>query len=273
MVWDAIIGAAGSILGGAIGSIGASQRNDSQIALSREQMAFQERMSSTAYQRAMADMKAAGLNPILAYKTGSASSPGGSMPNLENNLQSLGSGISSAAQSAKTATEVGLVKEQTTNQVSQTELNRASEALTKQMEKKAAMDTAVSAMQVDNVISQTRVNNETALNRVVERALGTAQTSSASEQARILRREAEDMEKFGTGRLGREILSPASRVGELILRAITPQTNQPNKPGSTPTVPSPKIDGPSLQEQRSKNFFQRQVDQDHRRQGRQYHDQ
>ena len=54
-------------------------------------MAFQERMSNSAYQRAMKDMKLAGLNPILSAKQ-PASTPGGASTRVES---ALGAGISS----------------------------------------------------------------------------------------------------------------------------------------------------------------------------------
>lgn len=57
--------------------------NRANLQIARENTQFQERMSSTAYQRAMQDMKIAGLNPILAYQQGGAGTPSGSTTTMQ----------------------------------------------------------------------------------------------------------------------------------------------------------------------------------------------
>ena len=91
---DSSIG--GSLLSGLFGRSGARRQNIASAEQAQKQMDFQERMSNTAHQRAMADLKKAGLNPILAARS-PASSPGGAMAQQFNEAASAMEAASSQA--------------------------------------------------------------------------------------------------------------------------------------------------------------------------------
>lgn len=80
-----MLGFLGDIASGLLGLKGQEDTNVANAQQAQMQMEFQERMSGSAHQREVADLRAAGLNPILSGRGGpGASSPPGAQAQMHN---------------------------------------------------------------------------------------------------------------------------------------------------------------------------------------------
>lgn len=90
---------AGPLIGGITGLIGGERANKESAASTAAQIAFQRESLQNAYQWRVADLKAAGLNPMLAFQQSVSGAPGASYT-ARNVGEDAMRGVSSAGQLA-----------------------------------------------------------------------------------------------------------------------------------------------------------------------------
>ena len=141
------------------------EANATNIAEAQKNRDFQERMSSTAYQRAMSDMKSAGLNPMLAFSQGGASSPSGSVATVQSDRRGDPALAASDAgmKMAKTAAEIAsisLPSAQADQATTQAELNAVSSKVRATEIKKNTATAKETEANTRAIEAQERVTNE-----------------------------------------------------------------------------------------------------------------
>lgn len=236
-MWGAIIGAgisaAASLAGGAMQSSGASANNAAMMQFNAQEAQknrdWQERMSNTAYQRAMADMRTAGLNPILAYQQGGASSPSGSsasVSSLENTMEGLGKGVSSAGQAYRNFQDLKLTNETIGKTASEADLNKANQQLSVTNALKAAQDTATSAATMRRADAETALTIEQMDNPKAYRALMGAQAHSARASGDLSDEQRKQLQLYGPHWTGQA----AGSVGRVWDRFVRGGLSSPTDP-------------------------------------------
>lgn len=87
--------------------------NESNKGLSRDNMSWQQGNSDTSYVRAAADLKEAGINPILAGQFGGASTPASALATMQNPAAGISGTASNIAGIKKTKAETSKIELET----------------------------------------------------------------------------------------------------------------------------------------------------------------
>lgn len=170
MAWAPAIGA---IAGGVLGGISQHSANTTNVALNRANRDWQEKMSNTAYQRAVNDLKAAGLNPMLANINGGSSTPQNSAATVQPE-DALARGVHSAGSAAVQASTI--------------EQNRANINLTNNLAYKAGKEGDLAAFNAFPDIAGKRFDQEIETNR--------QRIEQIKKQNRLTDAEAEQVERM-----------------------------------------------------------------------------
>lgn len=214
---------AAPLVSGVAGFLGQKDANDSNRKIAEDNSAFnaqqaqlnrefQERMSNTAYRRAVHDMREAGLNPMLAYQQGGASTPSGNAAQAVQPaamLNAVNAGLAAAQQAAQvelTRAQVSKTDAETQNTLDENPYIRGKAGMQDQqvaeirqrIEQIAAQEKLTDAQRA-RVIEETRKaisENKLVQARTGNVAVDTALKKVQAEQLRIINRLTEKGAKW-----------------------------------------------------------------------------
>lgn len=222
----AIIGGGASLIGGMMGQNSQNRANETTAASAREQMAFQRDMSDTSYQRAVKDMKLAGINPMMAYSMGGASSPSGASAQAQGyDYSSAANGMASSAKDyVNQKRERSLMESQTSLQTAQAAAYGSQQKLNTASAKKAETDTKLLEAELPAIQSRSRL--DTKRNALDEKALLLDATLNRLGQAAGIGSSAASLLRFGKG----GIMTPRGEPG----RISSPKALKPRSKNLSP---------------------------------------
>lgn len=187
--------ALGGLAAGGLGLLGGILTNQTNTANAQAQMAFQAQQSATAYQRATSDMKAAGLNPMLAYTQGGASTSPGALARVENPVPAAVQAYTSTAATNASVRQANAQADLTSAQAASTAIDVRNKAAALDQGSESNARGAVDLTTVNQALGILKANNDyntiTNLNNIAGK-MGYGSTFDAAKQSADFRSQVID---------------------------------------------------------------------------------